>query len=95
MALLSCVWLAMLVIEMAGRRSLLQERIVTAIWLIFVADFLTRLCSGADNSRTCKQIGRQRFALAVPALRAFRLVRAIRMRRLARAVGAFALFQAR
>jgi voltage-gated potassium channel len=93
MVLLSCIWLAMLVIDMTGGLNPLQERIVTAIWLIFVADFLTRLALAPRKSAHLRSNWLTAVALVVPALRVFRIARAIRLLRLARAARSIRLIR--
>lgn len=82
MPLLSAVWLALVVAELAWGASRLLETIGTVIWVIFLAEFALRLALAPDRLRFLRGNWLSVIALVAPA---FRLLRGFRMFRLARA----------
>lgn len=82
MLLLSAVWLALVVAELAWGASRLLETIGTVIWVIFLAEFALRLALAPDRLRFLRGNWLSVIALVAPA---FRLLRGFRMFRLARA----------
>ena len=57
MLLLSAVWLALVVAELAWGASRLLETISTVIWVIFLAEFALRLAIAPDRSDCCGGTG--------------------------------------
>jgi hypothetical protein len=57
MLLLSAVWLALVVAELAWGASRLLETIGTVIWVIFLAEFALRLALAPDRSGSCGGTG--------------------------------------
>jgi voltage-gated potassium channel len=93
MALLSLAWLGIVVWELVSGSSELLETIGTAIWIIFIVEFLVRLSLAPDKLQFLKGSWLTIIALAVPALRLFRALtfvraaRGLRGLRLVRIVG--------
>jgi voltage-gated potassium channel len=86
MIVLGLVWLALAVMELMGTLTPVLERIVVAIWIIFIADFLLGLLIAPDRLVYLKRNWLNLIALAVPAFRGFRILRALRGMRLVRLV---------
>lgn len=84
MIVLSLVWLVLVVIEFAGAATPLFEVIGTAIWLVFVVDFVLRFVVAPDRIAYLRGSALSAFALLLPALRVFRVARAVRILRLSR-----------
>ena len=85
MLVLAFVWLALLVIELLWDRSPLLETIGTVIWIIFIIDFAVKFTLAPHKLAYLKSNWLTAIALAVPALRIFRIARALRLLRVARA----------
>ena len=83
MIVLSLTWLVLVVIELTSGSSRLLETVGTAIWIIFIAEFLLRLTLAPEKGAFLKSNWLTIIALIVPA---FRLFRAIRLFRAARAL---------
>lgn len=79
------VWLGLLVIEFVRGLSPLLQGLGTAIWIIFIADFLLKLTLAPAKMRYVRRNWLTLLALLVPALRVFRIVRVARVLRLTRA----------
>jgi voltage-gated potassium channel len=86
MVLLGFLWLVLLVIELVRGLSPGLQFLVTVIWVVFVLDFSLRFVLAPRKFRFLKANWLTTLALALPALRAFRIVRAFRLLRVARAV---------
>lgn len=84
MIVLSFVWLGLVVVEFAGTSTPLFDVLGTAIWLVFVLDFVLRFVVAPDRVAYLRGSALTAFALALPALRVFRLARAVRLLRLTR-----------
>ncbi|HEY8611439.1 MAG TPA: ion transporter, partial [Roseomonas sp.] len=82
MLVLSAAWLALVVAELAWGESQLLETVGTAIWVIFLAEFLLRLALAPDKGAFLRTNWLSAIALVAPA---FRLLRGLRVLRLARA----------
>jgi voltage-gated potassium channel len=93
MALLSLAWLGIVVWELVSGSTELLTTVGTAIWIIFIAEFLVRLTLAPDKTAFLKRSWLTIIALAVPALRLFRALtflraaRGLRGIRLVRIVG--------
>ena len=93
MVLLSLVWLGIVVWELVSGTSDLLETIGTAIWVVFIAEFLIRFALAPAKLPFLKSNWLTVIALLVPALRLFRALsflraaRALRGIRLVRVVG--------
>ena len=93
MALLSLAWLAIVVWELVSGSTQLLETVGTAIWIIFIAEFVVRFALAPAKLPFLKSNWLTILALAVPALRLFRALaflraaRALRGIRLVRIVG--------
>lgn len=85
MLALGFVWLALLVIELTWGLSPFLETIGTVIWIIFIIDFAVKFTLAPHKLAYLKSNWLTAIALAVPALRVFRIARAIRLLRVARA----------
>jgi len=81
MILLSLAWLVIVLVELAHGASALLEVFGTAIWVIFIAEFLLRLAIAPDRIAFVKKNWLTVIALAVPALRLFRALRLLRAAR--------------
>ena len=93
MALLSLAWLLIVVWELVSGTTELLETVGTAIWIIFIAEFLLRFSLAPQKVPFLKSSWLTVIALVVPALRLFRALsflraaRALRGVRLVRIVG--------
>ena len=93
MAVLSLGWLGIVVWELVSGTTELLETVGTAIWIIFIIEFLIRFALAPDKLPFLKSSWLTILALAVPALRLFRALtflraaRALRGLRLVRIVG--------
>ena len=86
MIVLSLIWLVLVVIELTSGSSELLQTIGTAIWIIFIAEFLLRLTLAPDKGAFLKSNWLTIIALVVPAFRLFRAVRLFRAARALRGV---------
>ena len=85
MLLLSVVWLALVVLEFVRGASPLFDVIGTAIWVVFVIDFVLRFVVAPAKTSYVRNNLLTALSLALPALRVFRAARALRILRLGRA----------
>ncbi|MAM88596.1 MAG: hypothetical protein CME36_14925 [unclassified Hahellaceae] len=81
MFLLAVAWLVLLLIELTKGLSLMQERFVMGIWIIFILEYLLKFILAPHKLRYVKQQWLTLIALFIPAFRAFRLLNAIRVLR--------------
>ena len=81
MLVLSFVWLALVLVELAWGSSSLLEVFGTAIWVVFLLEFALRLAIAPDKLAFLKANWLSVLALLAPA---FRLLRAVRVLRFAR-----------
>lgn len=87
MLVLGGVWLVLLLVELTRGLSPSAERVGTAIWIVFIADFVLRLAVAPRRGRFLRRNWLTVASLALPALRVFRvfaLARALRLARVAR-----------
>ena len=93
MIMLSVAWLAIVLWELVSGTSALLETIGTAIWVVFIAEFVLRFALAPEKLPFLKSNWLTVIALLVPALRLFRALsflraaRALRGLRLVRVVG--------
>jgi len=88
MFLLALVWLWLFVDELVSGLTLWEQGLVTAIWIVFVLEFLLKLYLAPRKLAYISRNWVTVVALAVPAFRAFRLLRALRVLRAARVTSA-------
>lgn len=89
MIVLSLVWLAIVIFELTGHSSDLLLFIGTAIWLVFIGEFLLRFALAPEKRAFLQRNWLTILALIVPALRllrGFAILRAARVLRGARLV---------
>lgn len=86
MVLLGFVWLGLFVTELVTGLGAALRTVGTAIWVIFVVDFVLRLWLAVDRFAYLRRNWLTAVSLAVPALRMFRAVRAIALLRGVRGV---------
>ena len=86
MVVLGFVWLLLLVLEFATSWGGRLEPVASAIWIIFIFDFLLKFTIAPAKWRYLRSNWLTVIALAVPALRVFRIFRAMRALRAVRAV---------
>ncbi len=84
MLVLSVAWLGIVTYELTGGSNALLEFFVTAIWIVFIAEFLLRLALAPTKSVFLKRNWLTLLALLVPALRIFRTFAILRAARLLR-----------
>lgn len=84
MLVLAFVWLALLIVELIWGESPLFETIGTAIWVIFILDFVVEFTLAPRKLDYLKNNWLTAISLVIPALRVFRLFRVFRLLRLAR-----------
>lgn len=85
MLVLGFVWLVLLVIELLWTLSPGLQLLGSAIWVLFIVDFVLKLVLAPQRGRYVAKNWLTLIALLVPALRVFRVVRVVRVLRLARA----------
>lgn len=85
MLVLGFVWLVLLVIELTGYLGPGLQFVGTAIWVVFIADFLLKFALAPDKVTYLKANWLTVPALLVPALRVFRIARAARILQVGRA----------
>lgn len=86
MFVLSLLWAALLVVELVSGLSPWLENIITAIWAVFICEFVLKLIIAPDRIRFLRKNWLSVFALLLPALRVFRIVRVVRILRYGRAI---------
>lgn len=91
MVVLGFVWLGLLIVELWVGLSKLLQGMVTAIWIIFILDFVVKLVIAPQKRRFLTRNWLTIIALVVPALRVARIGSALRFLRLSRATGSFRL----
>jgi voltage-gated potassium channel len=78
MLLLSFIWLVIVLVELVRGASQLLTTIGTAIWIIFVAEFLLRVTLAPDKARFLRGNAVTVVALVLPALRLVRVFAVLR-----------------
>lgn len=86
MVVLGFVWLALLVAELVRADLPYAEEATTAIWVIFLADFLLRLTVAPRKRAYLRRNWLTVLALLIPALRVLRAARALAVLRAARGI---------
>jgi voltage-gated potassium channel len=84
MVVLSCVWLALLIVEMTHGLPRWLDILGLVIWGIFVLDFALRIALAPDRGRFLRTEWLTAISLLVPALRIFRFARVLRSLRAVR-----------
>lgn len=84
MLILSFIWLSLVVIELIWTTSGVFELLGTTIWIVFVLEFLLRFALAPRKVQFLRRNPVTIIALAAPAFRFLRVVRALRMLRLGR-----------
>ena len=77
MVFLGWLWLALLVVELAGASTPGVKHLSAAIWILFWIDFFLRFSLVSDKREFIRSNGLMLAALAIPALRILRPFRAI------------------
>jgi voltage-gated potassium channel len=85
MLALAFVWLALLVVELVRGLTPALEALGTAIWIVFVVDFVVRVSIAPAKLDFLRANWLTEIALMLPALRLVRIVRVVRLVRLGRA----------
>jgi voltage-gated potassium channel len=85
MVIMGFAWLALLVIEFTSGLSPFLKVVGVIIWIIFILDFLLKFILAPEKLVYLKDNWLMVIALAVPALRVFRILTAFRLLRVARA----------
>ena len=86
MFLLSLAWVGLLAAELVWGASQSLESAVTAIWVVFLGEFVLKFVIAPDKLKFLGKSWLTIFALALPALRVFRLGRVIYVLRASRAI---------
>ena len=86
MLVLSFVWLALLVVELAWGLNRALWMLGQAIWVVFIGEFALSLALAPDKPAYLRGNWLKAVSLALPALRIFRLARFLRVARVARGV---------
>ncbi len=86
MLVLGFVWLGLLIQELAYGLTPFWEQLGTAIWIVFILDFLLRFTLAPEKVPFLKQNWLTVISLFLPALRVFRIVRVLRFLRVARGI---------
>ena len=85
MLVLGGVWLALLVMELTRGLTPFLERLGTAIWIVFIADFGLRFVLAPRKGRYLRRHWLTAVSLVLPALRVLRVFAVARVFRVARA----------
>jgi voltage-gated potassium channel len=85
MVLLGVLWLALFVLDLVHGLPPLLQTLTYAIWLVFIADFLVKFALAPEKAKYIRSEWLTIIALAIPALRIFRVARAFRALRAVRA----------
>lgn len=86
MILLAAVWLILFVVEVIWGAGPLLQTINNTIWILFILEFLLRFTLAPRKIRYLRNNWLTLLALALPALRIFRVTRSLRLLRLSRTV---------
>jgi voltage-gated potassium channel len=78
MAVLSVVWLCLMVVEFVWELNAWGERTFVIIWIAFILDFVLRLSLAPRKLRYIRRNWLTALSLFVPAFRIFRIVRVFR-----------------
>jgi voltage-gated potassium channel len=81
MAVLGFLWLALLVVDLVWGLQPLLAGFMTLIWIVFILDFLLRLCLAPHKLAFVRRNWLTAIALVLPAFRAFRMIQALRAAR--------------
>ncbi len=84
MLVLAFVWLVLLVVDLVRGEILLFYVLGTAIWIVFIVDFVLKLVLAPDRITYLKRNWLTAISLLLPALRIFRAFRLIRLARAGR-----------
>ena len=93
MVVLGFVWLGLLALELTRGLNPALETLGTAIWIIFIVDFLLRLAIAPEKLSYVRRNWLTAISLLVPALRVFRFARLFRVLRVGRAARGLRLFR--
>ena len=93
MVILGFVWLGLLALELTRGLNPALETLGTAIWIIFIADFVLRLALAPEKLVYVRRNWLTAVSLLVPALRVFRFARLVRFLRVGRAARGLRLFR--
>jgi voltage-gated potassium channel len=83
---LGLVWLGFVIAELLDRLPTSLEPVVTAIWAVFVAEYVLRLWIADDRWTFLRRNWLTLLALLVPALRVFRIARVVPVLRATRGI---------
>jgi voltage-gated potassium channel len=86
LAVLGLIWLVLLILELTRGIGPFLSRLVIAIWVIFVVDFVVKVVLAPDKRAFLQRNLLTLVSLAIPALRLVRIVRVVRALRAVRAV---------
>jgi voltage-gated potassium channel len=82
MAILGGIWLLLLIVELTHGISTFQQRAATAIWILFILEFILRLALAPEPLKYLKSRWLTALSLVLPALRFFRALAVLRVVRL-------------
>ncbi|MDQ2810255.1 MAG: ion transporter [Chloroflexota bacterium] len=82
---LSFVWLALLVLDLTNGLPPVLQAVSTAIWIVFILDFIVKLLIAPDKVRYLRHNWLTVLALVLPALRVLRVARVVQLLRVGRA----------
>lgn len=88
---LSLVWIGLLAVELVWGAGPLVNGAATVIWIIFIVEFIFKFVLAPSRRRYLRANWLSLFALALPALRVFRIARVLKIFRAGRAVRGLAL----
>ena len=88
MVVLGAIWLILILVDLVRAPTPVTETLGTAIWIVFILEFLMRLAIAPSKLRYLRRQWLTALSLAIPALRVFRLARLIRLLRVSRAARA-------
>ncbi len=86
MIVLSVIWVLLVLVELIWGESHMLEIFGTAIWIVFIAEFVLRLTLAPDKLAFVRSNWLTALALIVPAFRMFRVVHLLRLTRASRGI---------
>jgi voltage-gated potassium channel len=93
MTVLSFVWVALVIVNFVSSLPLVLQWLSTAIWALFILDFLVELLVAPHKLTYVRQNWLTAISLALPALSMLRILQALRIVRLMAVSGSFSLLR--
>lgn len=94
MFLLAIIWLFLLIKELTSGLTLLQEKLIYLIWILFIFEFVVKLTIAPRRLDFLKNNWITIIALVIPAMRVFRIIRAVSLLNSVRVVNSTRIIRA-